>query len=58
MSFIDELDLEGLGFSGVVPEETKEDLRELKAHSKTRTPVVAIAREVLKASSAGLGHRR
>ena len=47
---------------------TKEDLRQLKAHSKTRTPVVDVAkamkrteaalRQKAKAIGVGLGHRR
>jgi len=47
---------------------TKEDLRQLKAHSKTRTPVVEVAkamkrtegavRQKAKTIGVGLGHRR
>jgi hypothetical protein len=47
---------------------TKEDLRELKAHSKARTPVVEVARAMKRTEAAvrqkaktigvGLGHRR
>ncbi len=47
---------------------TKEDLRELKAHSKTRTPVVEVAKAMKRTEAAvrqkaktigiGLGHRR
>jgi hypothetical protein len=47
---------------------TKEDLRELKAHSKARTPVAEVAkamkrtegavRQKAKTIGAGLGHRR
>ena len=47
---------------------TKEDLRQLKAHSKTRTPVVEVAKAMKRTKSAvrqkaktigvGLGHRR
>jgi hypothetical protein len=47
---------------------TKDDLRQLKAHSKTRTPVVEVAkamkrteaavRQKAKTISIGLGHRR
>jgi hypothetical protein len=47
---------------------TKEDLRQLKAHSKTRTPVVEVAKAMKRTESAvrqkaktigvGLGHRR
>ena len=47
---------------------TKEDLRELKAHSKARTPVAEVAkamkrtegavRQKAKTISIGLGHRR
>jgi hypothetical protein len=47
---------------------TKEDLRELKAHSKTRTPVVEVAKAMKRTEGAvrqkaktigiGLGHRR
>jgi len=47
---------------------TKEDLRELKAHSKARTPVAEIAKSMKRTESAlrrkagmigiGLGHRR
>ena len=47
---------------------TKEDLQELKAHSKTRTPVVEVARAMKRTEAAvrqkaktigvGLGHRR
>ena len=47
---------------------TKEDLRQLKAHSKTRTPVVQVAKAMKRTEAAvrqkaktigiGLGHRR
>ena len=47
---------------------TKEDLRELKAHSKARTPVVEVAKAMKRTEGAvrqkatsigiGLGHRR
>jgi hypothetical protein len=47
---------------------TKEDLRQLKAHSKTRTPVVDVAKAMKRTEAAvrqkaktigvGLGHRR
>jgi hypothetical protein len=47
---------------------TKEDLRQLKAHSKTRTPVVEVAKAMKRTEAAvrqkaktigiGLGHRR
>ena len=47
---------------------TKEDLRQLKAHSKTRTPVVEVAkamkrtegavRQKAKTIGVGIGHRR
>jgi hypothetical protein len=47
---------------------TKEDLQQLKAHSKTRTPVVEVARAMKRTEAAvrqkaktigiGLGHRR
>ena len=47
---------------------TKDDVRELKAHSKARTPVVAVAkamkrtegavRQKAKSIGIGLGHRR
>jgi hypothetical protein len=47
---------------------TKDDLRQLKAHSKTRTPVVEVARAMKRTEAAvrqkaktigiGLGHRR
>ncbi len=47
---------------------TKEDLRHLKAHSKARTPVVAVAKAMKRTEGAvrqkaktigiGLGHRR
>jgi hypothetical protein len=47
---------------------TKEDLRQIKAHSKARTPVPAVAkamrrtegavRQKAKAMGIGLGHRR
>jgi hypothetical protein len=47
---------------------TKEDLRELKAHSKARTPVVEVAKVMKRTEAAGrqkaktigigLGHRR
>lgn len=47
---------------------SKEDLRELKAHSKTRTPVVQVAKAMKRTEAAvrqkaktigiGLGHRR
>jgi hypothetical protein len=47
---------------------TKEDLRQLKAHSKTRTPVVEVAKTMKRTEAAvrqkaktvgvGLGHRR
>ena len=47
---------------------TKEDLRQLKAHSKTRTPVVEVAKAMRRTEAAvrqkaktigvGLGHRR
>ena len=47
---------------------SKEDLRELKAHSKARTPVVQVAKAVKRTEGAvrqkaktigiGLGHRR
>jgi len=47
---------------------TKDDLRELKAHSKAKTPVVKVAkalkrtegavRQKAKAIGIGLGHRR
>ena len=47
---------------------TKEDLRELKAHSKTRTPVVQVAKAMKRTEGAvrqkaktigiGIGHRR
>jgi hypothetical protein len=47
---------------------TKEDLRQLKAHSKTRTPVVEVAKAMKRIEAAvrqkaktiglGLGHRR
>ena len=47
---------------------TKENLRELKAHSKARTPVVEVARAMKRTEAAvrqkaktigiGLGHRR
>ena len=47
---------------------TKEDLRQLKAHSKTRTPVVEVAKAMTRTEAAvrqkantigvGLGHRR
>ena len=47
---------------------TKEDLRQLKAHSKTRTPVVEVAKAMKRTETAvrqkaktigvGLGHRR
>ncbi len=39
---------------------TKEDLRELKAHSKARTPVAQVAKAMKKAKTIGigLGHRR
>jgi hypothetical protein len=64
------------GGVGVVPKKktpvrnpwTKEDLRELKAHSKTRTPVVEVAKAMKRTEAAvrqkaktigvGLGHRR
>jgi hypothetical protein len=46
----------------------KEDLRQLKAHSKTRTPVVEVAKAMRRTEAAvrqkaktiglGLGHRR
>jgi hypothetical protein len=46
----------------------KEDLRQLKAHSKTRTPVVEVAKAMKRTEAAvrqkaktigiGLGHRR
>jgi hypothetical protein len=47
---------------------TREDLRQLKAHSKTRTPVVEVAKAMKRTEAAvrqkaktigvGLGHRR
>ena len=47
---------------------TKEDLRQLKAHSKTRTPVAEVAKAMKRTEAAvrqkaktigiGLGHRR
>jgi hypothetical protein len=47
---------------------TKEDLRQLKTHSKTRTPVVEVAKAMKRTEAAvrqkaktigiGLGHRR
>ena len=47
---------------------TKDDLRQLKAHSKTRTPVVEVAKAMKRTEAAvrqkaetigvGLGHRR
>jgi hypothetical protein len=47
---------------------TKDDIRPLKAHSKTRTPVVAVAKAMKRTEAAvrqkaktigiGLGHRR
>ncbi|MGA8582338.1 MAG: hypothetical protein WB715_00545 [Roseiarcus sp.] len=47
---------------------TQEDLRQLKAHSKTRTPVVDVAKAMKRSEAAvrqkaktigvGLGHRR
>ena len=47
---------------------TKDDIRQLKAHSKTRTPVVAVAKAMKRTEAAvrqkaktigiGLGHRR
>ncbi|MFZ0602083.1 MAG: hypothetical protein WAN05_12115 [Roseiarcus sp.] len=47
---------------------TKEDLRQLKAHSKTRTPMVEVAKAMKRTEAAvrqkaktigvGLGHRR
>ena len=47
---------------------SKEDLRQLKAHSKTRTPVVEVAKAMKRTEAAvrqkaktigvGLGHRR
>jgi hypothetical protein len=47
---------------------TKDDLRELKAHSKARTPVVKVAKAMKRTEAAvrqkaktigiGLGHRR
>jgi hypothetical protein len=47
---------------------TKEDLRQLKAHSKARTPVVEVAKAMKRTEAAvrqkaktigvGLGHRR
>jgi hypothetical protein len=47
---------------------TKEDLRELKAHSKARTPVIEVAKTLKRTEAAvrqkaktvgiGLGHRR
>ena len=47
---------------------TKDDIRQLKAHSKTRTPVVEVAKAMKRTEAAvrqkaktigiGLGHRR